>query len=82
MSHLSDRIAAFHPPEREKLDAIRRELEMGKQKDPCPKCGNGRAPHGPVPGKPREPDCTMCGGRRVRAANILRVIRDLARVEV
>lgn len=79
MSSVNQRVAALHPPERIALDRIRRELGMERQRNPCPFCGDERWEEGTrwVRGHPIE-HCETCGGKRVRAANLLRAIRELA----
>lgn len=71
---------ALSSPERVALRRIRNELGMARQRNPCPMCGDERwldEKHGL--GRPIE-SCETCGGRRVRAANLLRVILEHARV--
>ena len=77
MSH-RERHRATHP-ERYALDRIRLELGMGTQRNACPVCGDERWAEGTrgVRGHPVE-QCETCGGKRVRAANLLRVIAEHA----
>lgn len=64
----------LNAPERVALRRIRRELGVGRQRNPCPVCGDERWDDaGPVA------RCETCGGQRVRAANLLRAIIGHAR---
>lgn len=72
-------------PERARLEGIRRELGLqpDRPRNPCPVCGAERC----IPIKPTRPgtkpwaplaECIVCGGQRVRAANLLRAILEIA----
>lgn len=73
MSYRERHVRQF--PERVHLDNIRRELGMLPEvrRNPCPICGAEREPQQ----RPVQP-CWLCGDQRVRAANLLRAIHELA----